>query len=366
MKIKKIKIYQVDLPMKEGSYSWAKQSFSSFDSTVVTIETDEGIKGVGETCPLGPSYLPAYAEGARTGIKKIGPGLIGLDPTELHLINYRMDELLNGHPYVKSALDMACWDILGKVTKLPVYKLLGGLINKKVKLFKVISRRDPDEMAKNILSYQKQGFKQFQMKVGENVSKDIERIHKVHEKIQSGNILNADANAGWLQHEALRVVKATKNIDYYIEQPCKTFQECLTIRQHTDHPFILDECMDSFNILIHGYNENAMDVVNLKINRIGGLTKAKQFRDLCVNLGLHMTIEDSWGGEITTASIAHLAHSTPKEFHFQSSAFQEYTDVNIAKSDLKIMDGFMQASELPGLGVEPNYEVLGNAVEEIC
>ena len=365
MKIKKINIYQVDLPMKEGSYSWAKQSFSSFDSTIVTIETNEGITGVGETCPLGPSYLPAYAEGARTGIEKIGPDLIGLNPTEVNLINFRMDELLNGHPYAKSAIDMACWDIFGKTTKLPVYKLLGGLINNKVKLFKVISRSDPDEMAKNISKYQKQGFKQFQMKVGENVNRDIERIHKVYEKLEKGNILNADANTGWLQHEALRVVQATKNIDYYIEQPCKTFQECLTIRKHTNHPFILDECMDSINMLIHGYNENAMDVVNLKINRIGGLTKAKQFRDLCVNLGIHMTIEDSWGGEIATSAIAHLAHSTPKEFHFQSSAFQEYTDVIVAKGGPKIEDGFMQASELPGLGVEPNYEALGNPLKEL-
>ena len=67
--------------MKEGSYSWAKQSFSSFVSTVVVIETDIGITGVGETCPLGPSYLPAYAEGARTGIAKLAHNLIGLDPT---------------------------------------------------------------------------------------------------------------------------------------------------------------------------------------------------------------------------------------------------------------------------------------------
>jgi len=74
--------------MKEGSYSWAKQSFSSFDSTIVIIETDVGITGVGETCPLGPSYLPAYAEGARTGIAKLAPNLIGLDPTEIYSINF--------------------------------------------------------------------------------------------------------------------------------------------------------------------------------------------------------------------------------------------------------------------------------------
>ena len=65
MKITGLNVYQIDLPMKEGSYSWSNQSFPSFDSTVVEIKTNEGISGYGEICPLGPSYLPAYAEGAR-------------------------------------------------------------------------------------------------------------------------------------------------------------------------------------------------------------------------------------------------------------------------------------------------------------
>ena len=100
--------------MKEGSYSWSTQSFSSFDSTVVLIDTDEGLTGAGESCPLGPSYLAAYAEGVRTGVSVLAPGLMGEDPTQLDRVNLKMDELLKGHPYVKSAIDMACWDILGR------------------------------------------------------------------------------------------------------------------------------------------------------------------------------------------------------------------------------------------------------------
>ena len=75
MKITRITAYQVDLPMKEGSYSWSNQSFSAFDSTVVIIETDEGLSGAGETCPLGPAYLPAFAAGARAGIAEMSKGL---------------------------------------------------------------------------------------------------------------------------------------------------------------------------------------------------------------------------------------------------------------------------------------------------
>jgi L-alanine-DL-glutamate epimerase-like enolase superfamily enzyme len=113
--------------------------------------------------------------------------------------------------------------------------------------------------------------------------------------LQAGNILAADANTGWKQHEAIRVVKAIRDVDIYIEQPCLSYEECLAVRRHTDHPIILDECMDDLRMLMRGYRDSAMDVVNLKVSRVGGLTRARQFRDLCVTLGITMTIEDSWG-----------------------------------------------------------------------
>lgn len=75
-----------------------------------------------------------------------------------------------------------------------------------------------------------------------------------------------------------------------------------------------------------------------------------------------MTIEDSWGGEIATAAIAYMAHSTPKEFHFQSSAFHEYHNLEIASGGPKIEDGFMFVDDSPGLGVGPDMRVLGNPV----
>ena len=166
MKISRIQAFQVDLPMQEGSYSWSTQSHSSFDSTVVIIETDEGISGIGESCPLGPTYLAAYADGVRAGIATLAPDLIGEDPTQLDRINLKMDTLMKGHPYVKSAIDMACWDILGKTVNKPVYHLLGGKLQERVKLFKVVTRTDPDRMAERIGEYRAEGFGQFQVTVG--------------------------------------------------------------------------------------------------------------------------------------------------------------------------------------------------------
>ncbi|MEM7207269.1 MAG: cis-3-hydroxy-L-proline dehydratase [Pseudomonadota bacterium] len=365
MKITKISIYQVDLPMRDGAYRWAGHSFESFDSTVVAVETDADITGYGEVCPLGPAYLPAYAEGARTGIKVIAKGLLGQDPREIDRIYAHMDWLLKGHPYAKSAVDMACWDILGKATGLPVYALLGGRFSDRVKLFKVLSKDEPQKMADKLLEYRDAGYDQFQMKVGGEPATDIERILTVTDAVNTNELIAADANTGWRQHEAIRVVNAISGRPIYIEQPCLSYAECLAVRQHTDNPIILDECMDDIDTIICGYNDNAMDVVNLKISRMGGLTKARLARDLCVDLGIVMTIEDSWGGEIATSAIAHLSHATPTGFHFQSSAFTDYNSVKIAGGGAVVADGYMAVDDSPGLGVEPDFNVLGTHVELI-
>jgi L-alanine-DL-glutamate epimerase-like enolase superfamily enzyme len=109
-----------------------------------------------------------------------------------------------------------------------------------------------------------------------------------------------------------------------------------------------------------------MDVVNVKISKVGGLTKARQIRDLCVSLGVGMTLEDSWGGDVVTAAIAHLAHSTPPEFLFTSTDFNSYVTVDIAAGAPKRVNGRMAASTAPGLGVTPHMDVLGKPVVDVA
>jgi L-alanine-DL-glutamate epimerase-like enolase superfamily enzyme len=367
MKIARIQAYRVELPLKEGNYKWSGgKSVTVFDSTIVQVETDTGIVGYGEVCPLGPFYLPAYAAGVRAGIRELGPHLIGESPLELGKLNRRMDAALKGHPYVKSGIDMACWDILGKVTGQPVCVLMGGRFGPDVTLYRAISQQAPDAMAANVAGYRAEGYRRFQLKVGGDAADDIARIRAVAAVLEPGDRLVADANTGWLMHDALRVVRAVRDIDVYIEQPCETYEQCLTVRQHTDHPFVLDEVIDNIDMLLRGHADRAMDVVNIKISKLGGLTKAKQARDLCVSLGVAMTLEDSWGGDIVTAAIAHFAHSTPSELQFTSTDFNSYVTVSTAHGAPQRVNGRMAAPLTPGLGITPRMEVLGQPVLEVA
>lgn len=363
MKITSINAYRIELPLHEGSYKWSGgRSVDVFDSTVVAIHTDAGITGYGEVCPLGPAYLPAYAAGARTGIAEIAPHLIGCDPTELSLINQRMDQSLRGHPYVKSALDMACWDILGKACKQPVVTLLGGRYGADFALYRAISQDTPEQMASMVGKYRAEGYTKFQLKSGSDVETDIARIHQVAAELQPGDVLVADANCGWTQHEAMRVADGVRDVNVYIEQPCLSYEECLVVRRHTNRPFVLDEVIDDLKTVVRGYHDQAMDVINLKISKVGGLTKARQIRDLCVSLGLAMTIEDTWGGDIITAAIAHLAHSTPPEYLFSATDFNSYVTVSIAEGAPQRQHGRLAASTEAGLGVAPRVDMLGEPV----
>jgi len=329
MKISKITVWQVDLPLHEGDYKWSGgKSVETFDSTIVGVETDEGVTGFGEVCPLGPVYLASYAKGVRVGIEELGPSLLGENPLHLEKLNRLMDQAMKGHPYVKSAIDVACWDILGKVSGLPVSSLLGGAYGEDFVLYRAISQESPEEMAKKIAGYREEGYRRFQLKVGGDSDTDIERIRQASAQLQPGDKLVADANTGWLKHEAMRVVEAVRDIDVYIEQPCLRYEDCLSVRQHTNLPL--------------------------------GLTRAKQARDLCVSLGVAMTLEDTWGGDIVTAAIAHLAHSTPTDFLFTATDFNSYVTQPLADGAPQRVKGRMASSTAPGLGIEPMMDVLGD------
>jgi L-alanine-DL-glutamate epimerase-like enolase superfamily enzyme len=366
MHIVAIHAYRVVLPLCEGSYQWSSgKSVEAFDSTVVAIETDVGVTGFGEICPLGPNYLPAYAEGARVGIQTIAPSLLGLDPTKIHVLNVRMDHALNGHPYVKSAIDVACWDILGKVSGLPIVTLLGGAFGESFPLYRAISQEAPERMAERVLAYRAEGYTKFQLKVGGDPDTDIARIHAVRQILEPSDVLVADANTGWTQHAAIRVADAVRNVDVYIEQPCLTYAECLAVRRRTDRPFVLDEVVVDVPSVVRAAADQAADVINLKISKVGGLTKARQIRDLCVHFGIALTIEDTWGGDIVTAAISHLAHSTPPALLFSSTDFNSYVAVSIADGAPRRQGGRLAAPTAPGLGVSPKMAVLGTPVFSI-
>jgi cis-L-3-hydroxyproline dehydratase len=167
-----------------------------------------------------------------------------------------------------------------------------------VKLYRAISQDRAAGHGDNVAGYRAEGYTKFQLKVGGDARPTSPASANAgRSDAQAGDVLVADANTGWTMHEAARVVKAVRDIDVYIEQPCPTYQECLAIRRRTALPFVLDEVIDGPAGAAAGLEDRPMDAINLKISKVGGLTKARLIRDLCIEAGLAMTIEDTWGGD---------------------------------------------------------------------
>ena len=170
----------------------------------------------------------------------------------------------------------------------------------------------------------------------------------------------ADANRGWLMHEAVRVARASKDLDIYFEQPCSSYEECLSVRRQIDHPFILDESINSVGALLRAHHDSAMEAVVLKLSNVGGLTKIRQMKDLCMTLGLPMRIEDAWGSDLVTAATAHVAHTIPPDLMMAS--YDKWTTIQVADGTPERTGDHLRASDAPGLGVTPRSDVLGDAV----
>jgi cis-L-3-hydroxyproline dehydratase len=363
MRISRLAVYQVEYRLVDETYSWSNRlAIDRATSTIVKVTTDDGLEGFGEVCPLGSAYMAAFARGVPAAIQEIAPAVLGQDPLQLNLLNERMDLALGGHTYAKSPIDIACWDIFGKVAGQPISTLLGGRTRESYPPYRAIPQRSAGEMADDVRRFRERGYRKFQLKVGGEANEDIRRIRACREALEPEDLLVADSNTGWIPHEAIRVANAVRELDVYIEQPCRTLEECLAVREHTDLPMVLDEVILGVPALLQAHWSRAMDAVNLKISRLGGLTRAKTVRDLGESLGLAMTLEDSWGGDISAAAIAHFVGSTREEFYFSSTDFDSYVDLKLADDAPRMRGGLVPVPAGPGLGITVEEDRLGAPV----
>ncbi len=245
----------------------ARNEDSEASQTVLTMLRRDDDEGLGECFPV-----PYYGETVETteavlprltsALDELGPlpsdrdaALAWLDRSAL-----LMDDVLGNHGGAKGGLDMALHDMAGKALGLPVWELIGTSDQLPPTDYS-LGIDDPATVAER--ARRVAHFPALKIKVGG--PHDIETLEAVR-AVFNGPI-RVDANTGWLKHEAMRVVRAVRDIDVYIEQPCLSYEDCLSVRRHTDHPFVLDENIDGLTPLLRGFTDLAMDVVNIKISK---------------------------------------------------------------------------------------------------
>lgn len=361
MKITGVKAWRLWQPFVDGPYRMSKGRVAAgFDAVIVAVRAGD-LTGWGEMGPLGTFYSAAFAAGAEAGVKEIAPHLIGEDPRGLSRINRLMDTVFKGHPYVKSALDMACADLAARAAGVPMVEFLGGREGEATALYRVVTHGSPDAMQALARRIVAEGCTRLQVKVGGPVRDDIERVSAVAEAVPKGTVIFCDANAGWTAYQARQFADATRGLDYTFEQPCAAIDDCLSVRRSCDKPMVLDESAASLEEVLDIHRKGAADGLTLKISRLGGVTKTRALRDLAVDLGFMVTVEDTGGAEIDTAAMAHLSLSTPQERRLHTVAFQDWVTARTAANRVPVTGGAVGVPEGPGLGIEVLTARLGEA-----
>ena len=367
MKITRIRIYQTGLPYIGGAYVWgAGNAIKTATASVVVTDTDTGLQGCGEFTPCGENYMVAHSEGVAALARLVAPKLLGEDPRQVGRIEQLMDHLVQGHGYAKAPFDAACWDLLGQACDQPVWMLLGGKLTDGAPMYRVAPQKAVDETVAEINAYRDQGYRQFQIKVGGDWASDIDRIRATMPLLEPGETAMADANQGWRVDNAIRVARATRDLDFILEQPCRTYEECQQVRRVAEQPLKLDECITGIQMAQRIVADRGAEICCLKISNLGGLSKARRVRDYLIDNRIPVVSEDTWGGEIATSVVSHFAASTPPEYLQNTTDLMNYNTRSTGIGGATSHDGKLYAPDTPGLGVTPDFESLGAPVAEFA
>ena len=364
MKITRITVYQSDLPLEHPYWlSGGRLKFECLDATFVKIETDAGITGWGEGTPWGHTYVPAHGPGIRAGIETMASFVLGLDPRRVLDVERAMDLALPGHLYAKSPIDMACWDIAGKAAGLPIADLMGGGSRTPRPIASSVSILTIEETREVIERYRDRGYVAHSVKIGGDVERDVARIRDVESIRLPGEIVLYDVNRGWTRQQALRVMQATEDLKVMFEQPGETLDDIAAIRPLHSAPVSVDESLVTLQDAARIARDGLAEVFGIKLNRVGGLTRAARMRDIALAHGIDMFVMATGGSVLADTEALHLAATIPDINCHAVWACQDMLTVDIAGGrGPRNTDGHLHLLERPGLGVEPDEACLGDPV----
>ncbi|MFS4582929.1 mandelate racemase/muconate lactonizing enzyme family protein [Phaeobacter sp. C3_T13_0] len=319
---------------------------NTVETVVVTVETDSGITGWDEVCPI-PHCLPAYARGVGPALTKLAPILIGQNPVGVEATMARTDAWLPGHVYAKSALNIARGDITGKAAGRPLYHSITCVA--------------PDEMARIALDAQAQGMTQFQAELGASGDwqPDVERLTKVREAASSDPVVYGDWNCEATSLDAKRVGRIIAHLDIMLEQPSATLDDCARVRSATGLQMKLDELVHDTGSLLEAHGLGIMEVVALKLSKFGGLLTLRRVRDLCLQLGAEMCVECASGSDVAAAAALRRATAMDPSRIQNVCDLSAYVAPRLAPSAPNREQGRIAPPDGPGLGITSDTDLLG-------
>lgn len=368
MQITHVETYPVEVPIKRERWmvsSLGQHRISRY--LLVRVLTDTGIEGAGEAT-VTARWSGETVWSARAMVDRVlAPRVIGCDPADVNEIDRLMDAAAAHNWFAKSAIEMACWDIRGKAEGRPVHELLGGAVRSRaIRSRYSMGAYEPDHAAARARELVGLGFTTIKIKVGTGVAADIARVRAVRDAVGSAIDLTVDANCGWSADEAIHAMLELEDCGLALnEQPTPDgdYAAMARVRRETSVPVMADDMC--FN-LVHARElvRNACcDVISVYPGKNGGIRKSREIVEFAAQSGVSCSIGSNLELDIATAAMAHLVLACPNmdvEGYPGDLLGADYHEVRVAKNPVQIEGPITTIGELPGLGVEVDWNLVRN------
>ncbi len=358
--IQKVELYKLSILLKEPFITSLGRDDSA-ENVLVRIKTNMGLTGYGECSP----YMPINGESADTCFvvgQYFARALKGKDPLEIEEQVNIMDKIIYGNTSIKSAFDMALYDIVAQQAGLPLYKYLGGENNKTIITDYTVSIGEPAKMAADALIIKEQGYPAIKVKLGQNGQKDVERIKAIREAVGKTIPIRIDANQGWGVHEAITTLNALAPFDIqYCEEPIPrwAFMELVRVRKETSIKIMSDESCGDEHDAERLIQLRACDYMNIKLGKSGGIFKALKMVKLAEAAGIHLQVGAFMESRLGMTAFAHFALCSPIIQHFDFDTALMFSEDLVTGGIVYEKNGVVKVPDTVGLGASVDESRLG-------
>lgn len=357
LSIRNIQLYKLSIPLKEPFItSLGRDDYAH--NVLVKIETIEGITGYGECSP----YMAINGESQDTCLAVGGYFARLLQGKDALAIEDRitdMDQLIYGNNSIKSAFDIALYDIASQHAGVPLYRFLGGENNKTIVTDYTVSIGEPDNMAADAVKIKAAGYPSIKVKLGRDGKKDVERMKAIRAAVGDEIPLRIDANQGWSMAEAIETLNALAPLDIqHCEEPIPRwdYMNLPAVKKASPIPIMADESCGDEHDAERLLAIDACDYLNIKLGKTGGLFKALKIVKLAEQKNMHLQIGAFLESRLAMTAFAHFALCSPLIVHFDFDTALMFSKDPIEGGIVYNQNGIITVPDTPGLGARPGQE----------
>jgi D-galactarolactone cycloisomerase len=331
-------------------------------ATLVQVQTDEGITGLG-SCSGNGELIEVIIS------KVLKPLLIGMDPTQIEEI-WDKAYVRGGHKefgsrgigvVALSGIDIALWDILGKVRGLPLYQLLGGKCRDNVPVYATaLYPEEPAKVGRRARAFAEQGFHGVKIKVGFDLEQDIGIVRAVREELGKDFMVMTDANQGYSIEVGLKAAEAFSKCGvFWLEEPlfAEDIEGHVQLREKGNVPIAVGENLNTYYAFENFVARGAVDFLQPDVARAGGITEIKKIAALATRHNATVSFH-TWGDAVALAASLHLSAALKECGVMELDYTYNPLRAELLKEPLEVKDGYMTPPDKPGLGIDLNSQAL--------